>query len=321
MIENKNIKIFINRVVGPVLFVWISYTIYRQISRQPNLYESVQQIKMSLFGPESWKLGMVISLMLMNWWIEARKWQVLLQPVEPISLWRSFKAVLAGLAFGFGTPNRVGEFGGRALYVSEGKRVRSVSLTIAGSISQLLITLVFGCVGLWINKDGFSGWSPGLVALAFFITLTCALAYFRLGWIVRLAGWVRLPQKWTRQLVVPDEMTVTILLRVLYLSTVRYLVFLCQYILLLDVMQVHTGWWDAFWLITVLYLILAVVPTISLLELGVRGKAGILLFQTLSTNTVGIYAASTGIWLVNLVVPAVAGGVIAIRHKIFNIKQ
>jgi len=108
---------------------------------------------------------------------------------------------------------------------------------------------------------------------------------------------------------------------VLSLSALRYLVFLCQYILLLEVMHVHAGWWNAFWLISVLYLILAFVPTMALLELGIRGKAGILLFQTFSANTVGIYAASTGIWLVNLVLPALAGGLLAIRHKFFNIKQ
>jgi hypothetical protein len=59
----------------------------------------------------------------------------------------------------------------------------------------------------------------------------------------------------------------------------------------------------------------------ALLELGIRGEASILLFQTFSANTVGIYAASTGIWLVNLVLPSLAGGLLAIRHKIFNIKQ
>lgn len=321
MLSNKNIKIFLNRVVGPALFIWISYTIYRQIINQPNLAESAQQIKMSVLGTESWKLWAVVVLMLLNWWMEARKWQILLEPVEAVSMRRSVKAVLAGLALGMGTPNRIGEYGGRALYVSEGKRIRSLSLAVAGSFSQLLITLIFGSVGLWVTATPIEGWSPVIHAAVYLITVFCLLIYFRLGWIVSVAGKLRIPEKWMQQLLVLEELSVTVLLRVFCLSAARYLVFLCQYILLLDLMQVHVGWWDAFWLITVLYLILAFVPTVALLELGVRGKAGIFLFQTMSANTVGIYAASTGIWFVNLVIPALAGGLLSIQYKIYNIKR
>jgi hypothetical protein len=59
----------------------------------------------------------------------------------------------------------------------------------------------------------------------------------------------------------------------------------------------------------------------ALPEPGIRGQAGVMLFQTFSANTVGIYAASAGIWLVNLAIPALAGGLLTIRHKIFNIRQ
>ncbi len=92
-------------------------------------------------------------------------------------------------------------------------------------------------------------------------------------------------------------------------------------ILMLQLLQVDVSMWHAFWLITVLYLILALIPTVALLELGVRGKAGIMLFQVFSANTVGIYAASTGIWLVNLIVPALAGSILAAGLKIFNSKR
>ncbi len=78
---------------------------------------------------------------------------------------------------------------------------------------------------------------------------------------------------------------------------------------------------NAFWLISVLYLILALVPTIALLEIGLRGQLGIMLFQIYSSNTVGIYAATTGIWLLNLVMPALAGSILAAGLKIFNTRK
>ncbi|HRN58196.1 MAG TPA: lysylphosphatidylglycerol synthase domain-containing protein, partial [Agriterribacter sp.] len=316
-----SIKIFLNRVIGPALFAWLTYTIYRQIMEQPGLRLSLQHMKTAVYGPQAWKCWLAIMLMAFNWLIEARKWKILLHPLEPVSMRHSLKAVLAGLAFGFGTPNRIGEYGGRALYISEGKRISSLSLTVVGSFSQLLITLLFGSLGILIMATGNAGWTFVMYTGVLAVTAFCTCLYFRLGWVVSMARKLKLPGKWLQHFMILHTVSVTILLRVLFLSGIRYLVFLCQYILLLEVMQVHAGWWNAFWLISVLYLILAFVPTMALLELGIRGKAGILLFQTFSTNTVGIYAASTGIWFVNLVLPALAGGLLAIRHKIFNIKQ
>ena len=80
------------------------------------------------------------------------------------------------------------------------------------------------------------------------------------------------------------------------------------------------GWWTAFWLIAVMFLILAVVPTIALAELGVRGKISIFLFSVFSTNTIGIVLTATTIWLINLVVPALAGSLFILGIKLFRSK-
>jgi hypothetical protein len=321
IVPNKSIKIFFNRVIGPLLFIVLSYSIYLQLLQQPDLHRSLQHIKEAIYGSQAWKCWLAVALMFFNWLIEAGKWKLLLRPLEAVSLKHALKSVLGGLAIGINTPNRIGEYSGRALYVSEGKRMRSVSLAVVCSFSQLLVTLFFGSLGLLFIEQDVAGWYGAAQAGMCAITLLCACLYFRLGWIVSAAQKIKLPEKWSQHFVILHTVSVTILLRVLSLSALRYLVFLCQYILLLEVMHVHAGWWNAFWLISVLYLILAFVPTMALLELGIRGKAGILLFQTFSANTVGIYAASTGIWLVNLVLPALAGGLLAIRHKFFNIKQ
>ncbi|ULT45752.1 hypothetical protein KRR40_22505 [Niabella defluvii] len=45
---NKNIKIFINYFLGPVLFIWLAWSIYNQVSNQNGLEESLARIKSSL---------------------------------------------------------------------------------------------------------------------------------------------------------------------------------------------------------------------------------------------------------------------------------
>ncbi|NDC76981.1 MAG: hypothetical protein EBZ67_03765 [Chitinophagia bacterium] len=52
---------------------------------------------------------------------------------------------------------------------------------------------------------------------------------------------------------------------------------------------------------------MSVLPSIALLELGMRWQYSLLVFGAFSTDLLGICAATTGIWLVNLALPAVAG--------------
>src|SRR5262249_6990083 len=115
-IPYKNIKIFLNYFLGPLLFIWLSISIYHQIKNQHDLHYSLQNIKKALQGSESWKCWAVAVMMLLNWGLEACKWRLLLWPLEKISFGRSFKAILAGVALALNTPNRIGEYGGRVLY-------------------------------------------------------------------------------------------------------------------------------------------------------------------------------------------------------------
>jgi hypothetical protein len=89
---------------------------------------------------------------------------------------------------------------------------------------------------------------------------------------------------------------------------------------MIQLMQVTVSYWQAFWLISVIYLILAIVPTIALAEVGLRGKVSLELFGLFSANKLGIIAASTGIWLVNLVIPALFGSLLILSIKIFKNK-
>lgn len=326
--SNKNIKIFLNAVLGPGLFIWIAYSIYQQITQQAHLSTHFQYLKQGFHGPAIGKIICVILLMVINWAIEARKWQILMTPLQKLNFYTSVKSVLAGVSLGLNTPNRIGEYGGRMLYIEEKKRLRSVPISMIGNISQLTITLLLGCGGLLMQKEIVMTASekyglPYHLLIIFtsgtiIVTVITLLVYFRLGWIMSLIASVKMMSRWLEKVNVLNEVDVTILLRVMLLSALRYFVFVCQYILMLQLMHVELNITDAFWLITVLYLILALTPSVTLLELGLRGMIAVLLFEGFSENTLGIYAASTGIWFVNLIIPAVAGGLFIPQLKIFN---
>jgi hypothetical protein len=305
----------------------LSWSVYRQVTRQPDLEKHLIELKQSLSGSEAWKLGAIILLMFVNWGLETRKWQVLLRRLHKISFWQAFKAILSGLAFALNTPNRIGEYGGRVLFIPEGKRVRAVSLTLAGSFSQLLITLLLGSFGLFVLSERiiasaeFSSlqiWITALQVLVIFITLIGFIIYFKLSWLVRVIEKIPGIQSYTRYIAVLEEMNVRLLLHVALLSLLRFFVFIIQYNLMLQMMQVEIGWWNGFWTVSVLFLLLATLPTIALLELGLRWEYSIMLFGLFSANILGIYAAATGIWIINLVLPALTGSFFILGVRIFK---
>jgi len=117
-----------------------------------------------------------------------------------------------------------------------------------------------------------------------------------------------------------DEFDDRNLLQILYLSFVRYLVFVLQYVLLLQVMQIELPVFLCFWLITVFYLVMAVAPTIGFIDLPIRVSASWAIFKVFTTNELGVGTASLGIWLINLVLPAILGSLLILSVKIVKEK-
>jgi Lysylphosphatidylglycerol synthase TM region len=326
---NRNIKIFFNYFLGPLLLVWLSYSIYQQITKQPHRGEALEQIRGSFTGPQSWKIVVVMLLMFVNWGLEAWKWKLSVQPVQHLSYGRAFRSVLAGLSLSINTPNRVGEYLGRMLYIEEGKRLRVISLAVVGGMSQLIITMLAGSFGLWYVKLHLSdATTPGnglslfwLTALFYGVLVATSVLlvfFFRLSWLAKVMEKIPGISKHAYFFRDIEDLGHKVLLKLLFLSLLRYLVFVIQYILLYQVFGVALDFSMAFWLVSVMFLVLAIVPTIAIAELGVRGKASTALVGMFSTNTVGISITTLSIWLINLAMPALVGGLLILGLKIFK---
>jgi len=105
---------------------------------------------------------------------------------------------------------------------------------------------------------------------------------------------------------------------VLALALVRFMVFSAQYGILLWLFEVHLSLLDVCLLVPATLLVLTAIPTIALTELGVREAAAIQLFALVSDNTLGIVAATFGLWLMNLALPALVGSLFVLSYRPFN---
>ena len=321
---NKSIKIFIKWFAGPVLAAWLFYSLYRQLRLQPDLGTAVAMIKQAPFGSLAWKFWIVIVLVFVNWGLEARKWQILVRAMEPIGFGRALKSVLCGVTFSLNLPNRMGEYAGRMLFLQEGNRLRSISLSIAGGIAQLIITMLMGCLGIaylvFTYTDTVKDMGLSLFWLRIFLygsimgTILTCLFLFRLPWLIRLLEKLPGTIRFSRYISVLENFGVNFLLRLLLLSFLRYLVFVLQYILLLQVMQVAPDYWQSFWLVSLMFWVLAIIPSFAIAELGIRGTVAKTLFA-FSNNLVGVLAVTFGIWFINLFIPAFLGSVLILSFK------
>jgi hypothetical protein len=295
--------------------------------QQQDLASRWLQIKQSFFSPLLWSACL---LMLINWGIEARKWQIQLKPLEKINFLTAFKAVLAGCSITMLTPYRVGEYGGRILYVQEEHRLDAIPLTILGSVSQLFVTIIMGTAGLLYLKfvqhdEHIFSFLPSysvdiLLGLSVMAATVLLLIYLRVSLLVKLLSRVPSLSKFVAHILLLRTFSRKQLLRILFLSFLRYTVFILQYLLLLQALQVQISFFTCYWLITVFYLLMAMAPTIGFTELPIRASASVALLQLYSSNTIGIQAASLGIFIINLVLPAIVGSILILGIKILKEK-
>jgi len=147
------------------------------------------------------------------------------------------------------------------------------------------------------------------------------LFYFRLAWIIK---WVdRLPgsNRFAYLVRALEDFDAVLLFKLLLLSAMRFVVFIIQYYLLFHLFAVDVSWSQVFWAVSVSFLVMAVIPTIAIVELVQRGKVMTTIMALYTTNDLGVGFTTAGIWLINLIVPAIIGSLLILgMRKIYGKK-
>lgn len=283
-----------------------------------------------------WIMVLLLILMGVNWMLEALKWKLLISKVEDVSFSQSVIAVLTGVTISSFTPNRVGEYFGRAFILKQASHVEGILITVIGSMSQLLITILIGSMAFLAFLPVFladAEFSRGyfyyvlVVVVLLFDTLLLGL-FFNVSFLSTakekiLRNGLSKIRKYFRVFTLYSNRELWI---VMGLSMLRYMVFSTQYLLLFWALEVTIPFYYGYLLISMIYFIMAVIPTIALTELGIRGSVAIYCFSfyyaplipALASINLGILMASVLIWFINLGIPAVAGSVFLFRLQFFR---
>ena len=327
----KSLDIATRLIIASLSVSYIIYRIYALPSGQVDVF-----LKSVISGANAIYFVVALAvMMLVNWGIESLKWKLLINQSELIGFITAYKAVLGGLPVSVFTPNRVGEFMGRIFILKKTDPFKAILLTIVGSFSQLLVTLVLGTAAFLnfaprlINSLFMeSAWFINGISISLAIlSLVAIIIFFNISVLHRIS--ILLPMKYSARIKnsidAMADCSRSLLLQTLLLSSFRYAVFSVQFYIAIKLMGLNFTLAECLMTIPVIYLSLAAIPTLALAELGVRGSVAVFLFGLLlpshaldAVASLAMISASTLIWLINIALPSLAGIIVVFRLKFFR---
>lgn len=272
------------------------YVIYAQLSKFSN--SETQKTMMFLSVKENaYLLVAAFLLMPLNWFLETKKWQLLLSTIEHISFFKLLKAVLQGVMVGMVTPWRMGEFVGRTFELNRNIAIQSFYFSTLGGMAQAFVTALFGLFFLpWFYP---SKWLVIFAAVICAALLLAFLNFHRLPYYFQFF-FKKGNSEYT-------AISTVLQLKVLALSTFRYCIYLLQWILIAYMFSVHDNWLLLAAGASVTLLFQSISPALPFFDLAVRGGISLFVFADMCSNPIAILLSTLALWLINIALPSFFG--------------
>ncbi|MGK6349885.1 lysylphosphatidylglycerol synthase domain-containing protein [Parapedobacter sp. DT-150] len=314
------------KILGIVLKVTILLLVAWVLYRKLNNHQNLQEFKRLMHSLGTFTvittLSVVVLMMFANWLLEAVKWRYLCRPVERISLWKAVQSVFCGLTWAIFTPNRIGEYGGRVMFLKPRKRIFGAVAMGVGALAQLVMTSVAGSLSIawFVNRffdisiiAGVALWLLAIAYAGFFLTL-----YFNVRWIsswIKRIGFLKRFQRFFEILTrySPRELTVVFLN-----SLARFAIFTSQYCILMLVIIPDIRFMPMLLMIFILFFVQSALPTLDLFDFGVRSVTASYLYAHITGQDIAVMAIASCIWFINLILPAILGSVFVLKINFFG---
>ncbi|MEP1032077.1 hypothetical protein [Ekhidna sp.] len=264
------------------------------------LYDKLQDQPISL-SEIKWPNGfwftltVVCLLMTSNWYLEVLRWKYSIQVFESISTKEAWRAVLGGLALNWVLPLTSGDLIVRISQQQD--QYKTTSAALLNRFIMLCFTILLGGYGishLAKNYD-WSWWVLIPIALLMVLGLMFRNSFRRF-----IAYFKQL-----------NQMT---FLRVFGLSLLRYLIFVSQFLLVLQaflpmlsisLLIAGIGW---------IFLIRSALP-LFLGGIGIREASGVLFFEPHVNQLHLVLIPIFLIWIINTVIPSLVGMLLFLKWK------
>ncbi|MFD1616380.1 hypothetical protein [Gelatiniphilus marinus] len=283
------------------------YFIYNKLANNESLqfYTFVDfTLKKNVFTPKN--IILLFFLSGFNWFFEILKWKTLVAFVKKITFKNALEQSLGALTASLFTPNRIGEYGAKAIYYTPDFRKRIVLINLLSNLLQMAVTVILGIIGLCflttnyeVNLDYYN------LAIALAISL---MAIFLIGFGVKKSKFTikGLSLEKVRQFILKFPKK-KLLLGFIF-SLVRYALFSFQFYYLLQLFGVDITYFNAMVIITSMYVLASIIPSIFIFDVVIKGSVALYLFTLIEVNELIVLSIITLMWLLNFVLPSIFGG-------------
>lgn len=313
MLKDQSSKIanWLIKIILCVLLVWV---LYQQIFAKDDIGKIWELFVTHLKTEPKVYLIIAVLLMPVNWIFENMKWRILIQHIEKISFLKSMAAIFAGVTFSIFTPNRIGEYGGRILFVKPENNWKIVVATLVGSYSQLLAILGFGILGFGLFMSMYFELDPIVLKSVLFLSIALAMimlfCFYNISLVIPLAKKIPYAYKFKRivkNVNVLRSYDGKVLSQALFYAIMRYLVYSFQYYILLLYFGIEVGMVEGLTGIATIFLFQTSIPLPPLMGLVARGELAIYIWSSFTPFEINILAATFFLWIINLIIPALVG--------------
>jgi hypothetical protein len=315
--QKKILSLLIKIVVGLGSFGIIYFRLEHDLSA-----ERMGLISNSLSSPSGLALIVLCLLLIpVNWGIESYKWQLITAPVEQVSYRTATKSVYAGVCLGNLAPGRATEFVAKIIFFYIANRPKITVLHFINGMFQLAITIIAGFIALAFQLRGLSATANWMIVTTSVIgTLLLAglvLAIIKIDYLLNMLSRKISKNKHAEHF--HYRFTGKMVFRLFFFSAIRYLVFFAQFAMLLYVFFPFQMTGTIFSEIALYFLVTTTIPMISVLEAAIRAAVALVVFRGSGIDDTKLALTSVLIWLVNIIIPSIAGYYILLRQN-FNFK-
>jgi len=287
-------------VVGAVYFI------YNKLSSNTNIDFSLFidfLIKNDTFSTKN-----VVSLLFLtffNWFFEILKWRNLVGSIKSITFFEASKQSLAAHTASLITPNRIGDYGAKAVYFNSSLRKRVLLLNLISNVAQMSTTILFGSIGLALFISKFDVAISYFNLLRYIILVIIVMSLFTFGVASNKFNIKGFSMKRIKDFI--KNISLKIHIKNMLFSIVRYLVFSFQFYYLLSLFGADLRYFEAMMLITSMYLLVSIIPTVFVFDVIIKGSVALYIFSFAGVSELSVLSITMLMWLLNFVLPSVFG--------------
>ncbi|WP_291727416.1 hypothetical protein [Bernardetia sp.] len=314
--DNKNYRKILFRVLNLLLMLFAWWYLYAQLKSHQSfflqitdLYSELQKNKAILFS--------VFLLMLLNWLLEAKKWQILIKPLAKTTLLESLKSVWIGLSLSTFLP--LGNFFGRIRHLPQKSRFHSAGALLVNGGLQFWVTMLGGIFGIsqffeleiFFTFLLFASWIF-FYLLGLFFYKKCSYNLVGIGKDSKnkskIIIWLQ------KNLYFASQYSQTDIINTTFFALLRYSVFLIQMILIFEAANFSLSIDKILVGSSLLFAAKSVLPVGGfLVGLSVREATALYFFSSLGESKV--ISLTFLLWVINIGFPVLIGSVLLLKGK------